>query len=159
MTKSAINSILSKLSDYKDYICVVDDNNRVYRTKSEADCGYFDDSCEAFINISKNDNPIRNTMNQGNFMIDFVDYDHITRIYAILPDKDTMIAVNNLSFDSDALKHVLHKTKASFTPAGFSYNFDKDGEPKQTEAPLPNFEPGVPIKTPDVHPVETEVVE
>ena len=160
MTKAAINSLLSKLSDYKDYICIVDDNNRVSRVKSDTYYGYFDDSLEAFVCISKNDNPIRNTVNQGNFMIDFVDYDHITRIYVKLPDKDTIAVSKKFNFDTVPLMKVMTRNKASYSPAGFSYVYDKDGNPKQVDAPLPDYKPGVPVEElKEVHPINDESTE
>lgn len=143
MNKSNINYIVNKMKNANlfGYLCVVDDNDRTYLVKSDAQCGFFDDSNEVFICLSKNDNPIMNTMNEGNLMIDFVDYDHITRIYIKTPDKDMISLCNEFDFDTDAVKEVFKRNIASFSPAGFSYT--KDG--KQVDAKLPDYKPGLPI--------------
>ena len=158
MTKSNISYIVNKMksANLDKYLCVVDDNNRSYLVKSNAQCGFFDDSNEVFVCLSKNDNPIRGTMNEGNFMIDFVDYDHITRIYLKASDKDILSLYKEFDFDTDDVKAVFKKSIASHAPSGFSYVYDKEGNAKQVDSPTPDLELGVPIPTPNVHPVSTE---
>ena len=145
MEVSTIQAIVSKANDLDcfDLIRIYDDNYRCYRIKSDTSTGYFDDGNKMVVCFSSNDNPIRNTMNESKFLLEFVDYDHITNITILLPDKDIGESVSKFDFDQDAAKAVIKNIGGTYQADG--YLFDKDGNRKKT-SPIPELILGTPYK-------------
>lgn len=147
MQKEAIQAIVSsaKSAGLEDYLVVVDDNARRYRVKSQTSTAYFDDGKEALYCFSFNDNPIRNTMTEPQFIIEACTYDHITSITVQVPDDQLKDVLSNYSFDEEETKRIIKTVGKNFQATGFQY--DKNVVDPIKKAPyMAGVELGVPYK-------------
>lgn len=144
METSAVNAIVNKAKSLNlyDKLVIVDDNYHMYSIKSDTQTCYFDDSVKAVVCFSKNNNPIQDTMNEPKFMIEWVDYEHITSIY-IKTAVNIPGDVGSFNFIEEDVKNIIRKSGGTYQAAGFLYN--KGGEKKPSPV-YPELELGVPYE-------------
>ena len=154
MESSTINAIISKARDLDAYdkLVIVDDNYHMYYVKSESMCGYFDNGNKVFVSFAKNNNPIQDTMREPKFMIEWVDYDHITSIYLKTPIKISA-DVGMFDFDEDTVKAIIKKNGGTFQAAGLLY---KKGGEENPSGIYPELQLGVPYEAVKVTPINNE---
>ena len=154
MEVSAVNAIINKAKDINAYdnLVIVDDNYHMYYIKSDTMCCYFDDGNKCVVAFAKNNNPIQDTMSEPKFMIEWVDYDHITSIYLKTPI-NVSADVGSFNFDEEAVKNIIRKSGGTFQAAGFL--FKKGGE-KTPSGVYPELDLGVPFEPAKVTPPNNE---
>ena len=145
MQKEAIQAIVSsaKSAGLEDYLVVVDDNARRYRVKSQTSTAYFDDGKEVLYCFSFNDNPIRNTMTEPQFIIESCTYDHITSITVQVPDDQLKDVLSNYSFDEEETKRIIKTVGKNFQATGYQYN-KKNEDPIKKAPYISGIEMGLP---------------
>ena len=146
MNASTVRAIINQAEsiDCYDLLVIVDDNYRCYRVKSETSTCIFDDSKEVVMCFCANDNPIKDTMNESRFLVEWVDYDHITSIYLLPPEEDIKNEVSSLGFDDEDSKPIIQKLIKTFRADGFQ---TYDGSGKDLHKPkMPEVTLGVPYK-------------
>ena len=145
MQKEAIQAIVSsaKSAGLEDYLVVVDDNARRYRVKSQTSTAYFDDGKEVLYCFSFNDNPIRNTMTEPQFIIEACTYDHITSITVQVPDDQLKDVLSSYSFDEEETKRIIKTVGKNFQATGYQYN-KKNEDPIKKAPYMSGIEMGLP---------------
>lgn len=149
MQKEAIQAIVScaKAAGLEDYLVVMDDNARSYRVKSQTTTAYFDDGKEVLYCFSYNDNPIRNTMTEPQFIVEACTYDHITSITVKIPDDKVKDALSNYSFDEEEVKRVIKTVGKNFQASGYQYT-KKNEDPAKIAPNVSPYMSGVELGLP-----------